>query len=81
MNCKLEDSVFEPFGSAILVQSETLNEISFFKESIFEVSSPFEESRVRYRVSIAFENSGCVRSYSRCSSLYVVGSAFNYIST
>lgn len=44
MNCKLEDSVFEPFGSAILVQSETLKEISLLKV----------ESSANSRVSIAF---------------------------
>lgn len=65
MNCKLEDSVFEPFGSAILVQSETLKEISLLKV----------ESSANSRVSIAFKNSG----YSRCS--YVFGSAFNSFST
>lgn len=48
MNYKLEDSMFEPFGSAILVHSETLKEISLFK------APSLKGSGVRFRVSIAF---------------------------
>lgn len=72
MNYNLDDSLIEDSGvlevftseaftsEAILVQSETLKDISLLK------APSLKGSGIRFRVSIAFENSG----YDRCSYMF-----------